>query len=72
MTKFRKLVENILQQEVNNKFQDYVDEIKETGQVEIFDKKERRAFFDYCHNFYKNLPFNPDDLRREDDLIYLA
>lgn len=42
MTKFRKLVENILQQEVNSKFQDYVDEI------------------------------NPNNLRLEDNLIYLA
>lgn len=72
MTKFRKLVENILQQEVGNKFIQYINEINETGEVSIKDKNERNAFHDYCYEHDEELPFDPDELRNEEDLIYLA
>jgi len=77
MTQFRKLVEAILKEngindEVMKLFQFYAKELDEKGQIQILDKEERNAFCDYCYNHYEDLPFDPDDLRLEDDLIYLA
>ena len=76
MSEFRKLVESILKEngindEIVKLFQFYANELNEKGQIRILDREERNAFNDYCYNHYEDLPFDPDDLRLEGDLIYL-
>ena len=77
MSEFRRLVEGILKEngigeEVDRMFQHYANELNEKGQIRILDKEERNAFHDYCYNHYEDLPFDPDDLRLEGNLIYLV
>lgn len=77
MSEFRKLVESILNENGINEdiirlFQFYANELNEKGQIEILDKEERDAFNDYCYNHYEDLPFDPDELRHEGNLIYLV
>lgn len=50
----------------------YVEHLAKFGEVRI-DFSELNDFFDYVYSC-ENLPFDPDDLRRDagDNLIYLA
>ena len=77
MSEFRKLVEAILKEndiseEIIARFQSYINELNKTGQVQISDEAERNAFSEYCYNHYEELPFDPDEMRPEGDLVYLV
>ena len=78
MSDFRKKIYKLLKE---NGFVDtsnsdliktYIDQLNEQGSVNISDPKERAALFDYCYNHYEELPFDPDDLRVEDEYIWLS
>ena len=78
MSDFRKKIYKLLKE---NGFVDtsnsdliktYIDQLNEQGSVNISDPKERAALFDYCYNHYEELPFDPDDLRAEDEYILLS
>ena len=78
MSDFRKKIYKLLKE---NGFVDtsnsdliktYIDQLNEQGSVNISDSKERAALFDYCYNHYEELPFDPDDLRAEDEYIWLS
>lgn len=78
MSDFRKKIYKLLKE---NGFVDtsngdliktYIDQLNEQGSVNISDPKERAALFDYCYNHYEELPFDPDDLRAEDECIWLS
>ena len=78
MSDFRKKVYKVLKE---NGFVDTangdliktdIDELNEQGSLNISDPKERAALFDYCYNHYEELPFDPDDLRAEDEYIWLS
>lgn len=84
MTQFRKLVENFLSEsnfslnagdEQNNSEQEMeviAKELYANGSIDITDKEKRNNFFDYIYSTEKDFGFDPDDLRQEGDMIYLA
>lgn len=84
MTDFRKLVEKFLSEsdfslsdngEQNNSEQEMeviAKELYANGSIDITDKEKRNSFFDYIYSTENDFGFDPDDLRQEGDMIYLA
>ena len=88
MSEFRKLVENVLKENdfdwaafdsaaarqlgYENEMDNYVEELISNGEVNIDDKTKQNKFFDYIYSIDDDIGFDPEDLRKEGNLIYLA
>lgn len=82
---FRQLVEQVL---AENGYEDFLQKsiedlqildsqiksLNEYGKVRIVDPLEREQFINYCNSDegFEKCNFDPNDIRIEDDLIYLA
>lgn len=61
------------QLDCENRMKKYAEEIRRYDNVTIDDRNEMNEFLDYVYSMdYDNLGFDPDNLRREGNLIYLA
>lgn len=85
MSNFHQLVERIL---AENGYEDFLQKsieelqtldsqiksLNEYGEVRIADPLQRKHFINYCNSDegFEKCDFDPNDLRFEDDLIYLA
>lgn len=64
-------------QKINNdlvQLNNWIDELNKYGEVRIQDLSDRKQLENYCYSDegFEKCEFDPNDLRFEDDLIYLA
>lgn len=54
----------------NMKYQQFVNALETHGQIEVEDENVRKEFLDYVYRH--DVPFDTEQLRMEDNMIYIA